>query len=429
MGDFCMPALGADMEAGTVTEWRVRPGDRVARGDVVAVVETDKADLDVEVFETGVIEELLVPAGERVPVGTPLARISGGEAGRSREKATVVVPAVAPAPPGPPAGGEVLVGPLIRHLAEVEHVDLDHVQGSGPGGRISRADVVAAAGHRTRDRPTRGRVTPRARRLARELGISLDEAGVGSGRLVTGDDVTRLAVAASPEPAPAVVVASGAASRRAAIARLMSRSAREIPHYYVATRIQLGAAMRWLDEHNAAVSLADRVLPAALLLRAVALAAEAVPELNGEWLDDAFCPASGVHLGVAVALRDGGLLTPTIHDAGRKDVSTVMAELRDLVTRARSGHLRPSEMTGASLTVTNLGEQGVEAVFGVIVPPQVALVGFGAIRDEPWAEHGMVGCRPVVHASLAADHRATDGRAGARFLDVVDRVLQQPEGL
>jgi pyruvate dehydrogenase E2 component (dihydrolipoamide acetyltransferase) len=128
-------------------------------------------------------------------------------------------------------------------------------------------------------------------------------------------------------------------------------------------------------------------------------------------------------------MRDGGLLTPTIRDAERKDVTAMMAELRDLVTRARSGHLRPSELTGASLTVTNLGEQGVETVFGVIVPPQVALVGFGAVREEPWAEHGMVGACPVIHASLAADHRATDGRVGARFLDAVAKELQRPEEL
>jgi pyruvate dehydrogenase E2 component (dihydrolipoamide acetyltransferase) len=209
----------------------------------------------------------------------------------------------------------------------------------------------------------------------------------------------------------------------------MSRSVREIPHYYVATRIPLDRAMSWLADHNASAPLDDRLLPAALLLRAVAVAAAAVPELNGEWRDDGFRPTTGVHLGVAVAMRDGGLLTPTIRDADSKDLATVMRDLRDLVARARRGRLRAKELGGASITVTNLGDQGVESVFGVIVPPQVALVGFGAIHDEPWAEAGLLGVRPVVMASLAADHRATDGRVGARFLDVVKNALQHPEEL
>jgi pyruvate dehydrogenase E2 component (dihydrolipoamide acetyltransferase) len=254
--------------------------------------------------------------------------------------------------------------------------------------------------------------------------------------VLTGQDVERaaaaprreLVAAAQAQAVPGAPV-DGVASRRQAIAKLMSRSVREIPHYYVATRISLDAAMSWLADHNASASLDDRVLPAALLLRAVAVAAAEVPELNGEWIDDSFHPSAGVHLGVAVAMRDGGLLTPTIRDAEGKDLATIMRDLRDLVARARRGRLRAKELGGASITVTNLGDQGVEAVFGVIVPPQVALVGFGAIHDEPWAEGGLLGVRPVVMASLAADHRATDGRVGARFLDVVNNALQHPEEL
>jgi pyruvate dehydrogenase E2 component (dihydrolipoamide acetyltransferase) len=209
----------------------------------------------------------------------------------------------------------------------------------------------------------------------------------------------------------------------------MSRSGREIPHYYVSTRIPLDTTLTYLAERNATLLVRERILPAAALLRAVAQAAVAVPELDGHWVDDAFVPADGVHLGVAVSMRDGGLLTPTIVGADALDLAGLMAALRDLVTRARSGRLRSSEVGGASMTVTNLGEQGVESVFGVIVPPQVALVGFGRIHEEPWAETGMVGVRRVVHASLAADHRATDGRTGARFLDALAGALQHPEEL
>ncbi len=208
----------------------------------------------------------------------------------------------------------------------------------------------------------------------------------------------------------------------------MARSAAEIPHYYVATVVSLGEAMSWLADHNAQVPIAERLLPAALLLKAAARAAAAVPELNGHWIDG-FRPAETVNLGVAVSMRGGGLLTPTIRDAAAKDVVTVMHELRDLVTRSRTGRLKAQELTDATITVTNLGERGVREVFGVIVPPQVALVGIGAIHDEPWAQDGMLGIRPVVHVSLAADHRATDGLVGARFLDAMNDALQHPEVL
>jgi pyruvate dehydrogenase E2 component (dihydrolipoamide acetyltransferase) len=323
-----------------------------------------------------------------------------------------------------------VVGPLIRHLATERHVDLGAVHGTGAGGRITRDDVVSA----TVGRSDRRKVTPRARRLARSLHVDLDQLGQPAGAVVSGLDVERAAAASRPLPTTAPPQVPGArvdgvASRRQAIAKLMSRSVREIPHYYVATRVPLDAAMSWLADHNASAALDDRLLPAALLLRAVAVAATAVPELNGEWRDDRFHPSAGVHLGVAVAMRDGGLLTPTIRDADSKDLATTMRDLRDLVGRARRGRLRAKELGGASITVTNLGDQGVESVFGVIVPPQVALVGFGAIHDEPWAEAGLLGVRPVVMASLAADHRATDGRVGARFLDVVKNALQHPEEL
>jgi pyruvate dehydrogenase E2 component (dihydrolipoamide acetyltransferase) len=433
MGEFCMPTLGADMDAGTVTEWLVHPGDAVKRGDIVAVVETDKAELDVEVFESGVVTELLVPTGVRVAVGTPLARISVGVDAAVGAVPATGPPAVAAAPPPAPHPSTPtqpvhaptlvqqppVVGPLIRHLAETSHVDLATVPGTGQGGRVTRADVTAAA--ERAGRPRR-RVTPRARRLARRLGVSLDD--VHTSGAVTGTAVERLAdTALSPEHRPRVD------SRRAAIARLMSRSGREIPHYYVSTRIPLDTTLTHVAERNAALPISERILPAAALLRAVAQAATTVPELNGLWVDDAFQPSDGVHLGVAVSMRDGGLLTPTIAGADTLDLDALMAMLRDLVNRARSGRLRSKEMGGASMTVTNLGEQGVEAVFGVIVPPQVALVGFGRIHEEPWAEEGMVGVRQVVHASLAADHRATDGRIGARFLDALAGALQHPEDL
>lgn len=167
----------------------------------------------------------------------------------------------------------------------------------------------------------------------------------------------------------------------------------------------------------------------ALLLRAVSVAARRSDAINGFWLNDCFEPAMQVNLGVAVALRDGGLLTPCIAGADELTTVEVMAELRQLVTRARTGRLHASDTTGATITVTNLGDVGIDEVSGVIFPPQVAIVGFGAIRQEPWASDGMLGVHRVVHATLAADHRASDGRVGGLFLAAIDRLLQEPDTL
>jgi pyruvate dehydrogenase E2 component (dihydrolipoamide acetyltransferase) len=395
--EFRMPSLGADMDEGRIVEWKVKPGDHVERGDIVAVVDTEKAEIDVEVFETGTIDAIVVAAGEVVPVGTVLATLRAD--GEQPSAPTTPTPPPAPpapvAPPLPPAPapsapapvarpdtGE-LASPIVRRLARHLAVDLSTVQGSGPGGRVTRADVEAAAG----------------------------------------------APVAAPAVVPEPVESTRQASMRQAIGALMSRSKREIPHYYVAAQIDMGAAIDWLGDLNAARPVTQRVLPAAVLLKATALAVREVPHLNGFWTDGAFTPSESVHLGVAIALREGGLIAPAIHAADALTLDELMASLRDLVGRVRSGRLRASEMSDATITVTNLGDAGAETVFGVIYPPQVGLVGFGAIVERPWARDGMLGVHPVVSATLAADHRATDGREGAHFLQVLDRLLQHPEQL
>jgi pyruvate dehydrogenase E2 component (dihydrolipoamide acetyltransferase) len=216
---------------------------------------------------------------------------------------------------------------------------------------------------------------------------------------------------------------------RRAIAAAMARSKREIPHYYLASDIDASAALRWLEAENLKRSVTDRILFAAVLLKAMALAIREIPEVNGFYVDGEYRPSKAVHIGVAVMLRQGGLVAPALHDVDDKPIHQVMAELRDLVGRARRGVLRSSEMSDATITVTNLGEQGITTVFGVIYPPQVALVGFGKVTERPWAERGMLGVRTVVTATLAADHRVTDGHRGALFLTAVDRFLSQPEKL
>ncbi|WP_345418296.1 2-oxo acid dehydrogenase subunit E2, partial [Pseudonocardia xishanensis] len=236
--------------------------------------------------------------------------------------------------------------------------------------------------------------------------------------------------AAVPEPQPAAATAPrAAADPRRATAALMARSKREIPHYYLSTQVDLADALDRLRTHNRAVPVPDRILPAALLLSAAARALRAVPELNGHWVDDAFHPADHVHLGVAVAVRGGGLTVPVLRDADTLDLSALMAALTEAGTRARAGHLRSSDVGGATATVTNLGDQGVDAIIGVIHPPQVALVGIGAVRERPWVVDGEVRARPVVDLTLAADHRATDGATGARLLREMGRLVHHPDAL
>ena len=401
-----MPSLGADMEHGTLVEWRVRPGDQVQRGDIVAVIDTDKAAIEVETFVAGIVEELLVVPGAEVPVGTPLARI--------RTEGEPATPTAAPTPPEAPA----------------------------PPARPAPAAAPSAPAPTAPAAPPTLRASPYARQLARELGVDLAAvSGSGPRGAIQEADIRRAAAAIAPRPAPAggqppptpaVEVAATADARRVsmrrAIAAALARSNREIPHYYLAEPIDLEPALTWLEAANAARPVRERVLPAALLLRAVALAAREVPELNGFWRDDAFVAGPGVHVGVAIALP-GGLIAPAIHDADASSLVELMRALADLVERARTNRLRGSELTDATITVTNLGDQGVESVFGVIQPPQVALVGFGRIRDQPWVHDGRVVARRQVTATLSADHRATDGHTGARFLAAIARLLQQPERL
>ncbi|MET8764005.1 dihydrolipoamide acetyltransferase family protein [Lentzea sp. NPDC004782] len=447
MAEFRMPSLGADMDEGTVIEWLVKPGDTVARGDVVAVVDTSKAAVDVECFDSGVIEDILVEPGKAVPVGTPLATIGTADGATAKPvpaKPAAPAPAVpakpaeaaaaAPsAPVPPPRRRPPVVGPLVRKQAAELGVDLTGVRGTGRGGAITRADVQRAARPRTEtESPPRAKVTPYARRLAKELGVDLAQ-------VVSRDGIVRAADVRAAKPAPQAVkpapqavkpaapVVDRTATMRQATAKLMARSKREIPHYYLSTTIDMSVALARLAELNRDLPVERRVLPVALVLRACARAAEKVPQLNGFWNSEGFEPGEGVRLGMAVSLRGGGLIVPVIADATGLGPVEMMDRVRDLVTRARGGRLRGSELTEATITVTNLGDRGVESVFGVIHPPQVALVGVGKVLERPWAVDGLLGVRPVVTVTLSADHRATDGHTGARYLEIVEKLLTTPE--
>lgn len=433
MVDFVMPHLGADMTAGRLVTWRKQSGDVLHRGDIIAEVETDKADIEVEVFTDGVLEELLVQPGTKVPVGTALARIRA-EAGATEvapqpPAAAAVTPMEAPAgvpAPAPIRTGERLrISPAARKLAAELHVDPAHVVGTGPEGRIMIKDIQRAAA--SAPPSEHFRITPAALKHAQALKVDWTVlTGTGPGGRVTVEDVEQAARA----PAPAAGAAAERSARmREVIAAAMSRSKREIPHYYVGTTIDMKPAMTWLAAENEKRALQDRLLYGVLLLKATALALRETPELNGFWIDGKAVPGEGVHLGVAISLRGGGLVAPALHHADRRTIDELMQAFRDLVQRARSGSLRSSEMADPTITVTSLGEQGVETVFGVIYPPQVAIVGFGKVVERPWAVEGHLAAHPVVTASLSADHRATDGHRGGRFLASVDRLLQEPEKL
>lgn len=389
-----MPILGADMKAGTLVTWRKEPGDAVRRGDIIAEVETDKADVEVEIFMNGVVERFLIEPGEKVPVGTPLAviKLAPGEPEPAPPPpAAVPPPGVAP-PPAPaavplaprvaPAAGAAPVSPAARQLAAELGVDIATVTGTGPGGRIQRRDIQAAAAAM--------RAVPAAP-VAPEL-----------------DRRTRM---------------------RQAIAAAMARSAREIPHFHVSSTIDLSRAVTWLAEQNKTRKIADRLLYGVLLIKATALALREVPELNGWWTGDHVVPHDSIHTGMAVSLPGGGLVAPALHDTDKQSLDELMTNLRDLVARARAGTLRSSEMSDPTVTITSLGDEGAEAVYGLIYPPQVALVGFGRLQERPLSVEGKVVSRPAIIATLSADHRVVDGHRGSRFLAVLDRLLQEPEKL
>ena len=399
MAEFRMPSLGADMEAGTLVEWLVKAGDRVKRGDVVAVVETQKGAIEIEIFEAGKIEQLLVDLNTKVPVGTPLARIQTelegppGAVAAAPPPAVPAAPLAAPplvrapvAPPLPPpvapgAAARARISPAARRLAEAHGIDLSTVTGSGPAGAITYADVERRFGEIT---------APSEKKRA--LGLDLD-------------------------------------AMRTAIAAAMARSKREIPHYYLEHQVDVTTCEQWLTRTNAARPPDDRLLIGALAIKSVALAARRFPAFNGFYRDGKFEPASAVHVGVAIAIRGGGLAAPALHEANEIPVDELMARMRDLVQRTRAGRIRSSEISDPTITVTSLGERGVETLYGIIYPPQVAIVGFGKIVTRPWVIDGAIGPRSVITITLSADHRVSDGHAGALFLAEIGKLLQEPDKL
>lgn len=396
-----MPSLGADMEAGTLIEWLVKSGDEVKRGQVVAVVETQKGAVDVEIWAAGTVDQILVEAGRKVPVGELLALV------RTADETVAKVQDDSGMP------------------------ERMHVEAAAPD-LSGTSPVSAGAAPVPKATPVRMRVSPSARKLAEELGVDIASVPASEpGATISRADIERAAQARIMMPASLAKPATQDwhAQMRVAIAAAMSRSKREIPHYYLTTDIDVSAVSAWLAAENLKRDVTQRLLLVIPCMKALALALREVPELNGFWVDGAFQPSGAVHLGMAIAMRGGGLVAPAIHDVDQKSLDQLMADLRDLITRVRGGRLRSSEMSDPTVTFTNLGEQGVEGVFGVIYPPQVAIIGLGKITERPWVENGAVVVRKVATVTLAADHRASDGHSGGLFLAALDRLLQEPERL
>lgn len=394
MIEFKMPSLGADMEAGTLIEWRKKSGDTVKRGDIIAEVETQKGLIEVEVFDEGIISELLIKEGTKVPVGTVLALINPSQS--ELEMPKEVVPEKTEIQPTEEKIAEKTVGekleethlkasPLAKRIASENGIELSKIEGTGEEGVITKEDVEKAIAQR--DKITE---------IPKESIENKEESGFKT------------------------------ESIRSAVAAAMSKSNREIPHYYLDKKIDITKSLDWLFEKNQQRPIQKRILPAALLIKAVAKSLLDYPDLNAVW-EDGLQQKKEINIGFVVSLRGGGIIVPAIHNADSKSVEEIMEALNDIIPRARAMKLRSSELSDSTITITNMGEGGADLVYGIIYPPQVAIIGFGSSSEQPFAENGMVGIRTVLNATLAGDHRATDGLVGSGFLATLNKNLQNPE--
>lgn len=396
MIEFQMPSLGADMDAGTLVEWYKRPGDPVKRGDVIALVETQKGAIEIEVFNDGLLGEIRVGAGQKVPVGSVLA--------------TILQPGEKPAdkPDREVQRAEKPSAPPVK----------EPVKPSPPPASATAPSQVPAPGERLK-------ITPAARRRAAEAGLDLGAVPPGPHGVIGLREVEGKPARPSAGARPGVDLSE----MRKAIAAAMTRSHREIPHYWVGQTIDVTPLFAWLETENAKRTMAARLLYAAPLIKAVALALKAAPELNGHYTENVFRPAEAVHLGIGTALRGGGLVAPALHDVDKADLDTLMASLAELVPRARAGRFRSSEVTDATATFSNLGEGTSDMLLPLIYPPQVAIVGCGGAAVRPWVVEGALVPRRLLQITIAGDHRVSDGRTASRFLSRLDQLLQKPEEL
>ena len=404
MGQLTMPKLGDTMEEGTVVRWLKKPGDTVREGEVIAEIETEKSVMEMTAFESGVLTEILLPEGQTVPVGTPIAYLrTEGEA----ETAPAAEPPSArkpeqtktaePAPPPKPAEAEHPVGerlkasPLARRLAQAEGVDLSQLRGTGPGGRILGADVkefLAARGRTERAAPP----------------------------------TEPSAVAEKPEQ---LVQPS---RMRRTIARRMVQSKQTVPHFYVTVEVDMKAAAELRTSLNALEGERPKITFTDMVVKAAAIALTKVPQAGTQYQEEGLKPPSGMHIGIAVALDDG-LVVPVLRDADKKTLLSIARETKELAERARQGKLKPDEYSGGVLSISNLGMFDVESFSAIINPPEAAILAVGSILEVPAVVNGEITIRPRMKVTMSADHRVLDGVVAAKFLQEFKRALEQPLSL
>ncbi len=450
--EVTMPQMGADMTEGTLVRWLKQVGEHVERGEMLAEIETDKATVELEAFESGDVLKLLVGEGEEVPVGEVIAllgepsevvpdvqRMPPAETPARRvideEPVTASVPVAqesplkeaemgpAPAPGRVPAevgagvqrtqaaaaggDGRVRISPVARRIATQHGLDISLITGSGPDGRILRRDVEAAAAG---DSQAPSTAAPRP---------------------TVAPQPTAAQPPAAPRPAQAgqpAAVAESLSRMRQAIARRMTQSKQTQPHYYLTLDIDMTDAMAFREQINAAATERQRVSVNDLIVKACALAIERHPKFNAEFSDGGLKMHPAINIDIGIAL-DEGLIAPALLDCGEKTLGRIAEESKDLIDRAKSGHLRADEYSAGTFTITNLGAYGVETLIGIINPPQAAILGVGSVMPQPMVKGDEIVVRKVMKVALSADHRVTDGAEGARFIKEIQGLLENPVAL
>ena len=428
--DVLMPALSPTMEEGTLAKWHVKPGDKVSSGDVIAEIETDKATMEVEAVDEGIVEAILVPEGaEGVKVNAPIARLAGeGEApapapaaapapkaaepapqpAKSPEPAPV--PAATPAPASAKAGGDrIAASPLALRLAAQAGLNIRTIQGSGPHGRIIRRDVEAAQGKAPAAAPQAAPAAAPAPAAAAPRQVqTLAQMGIpaGSYDLVPLDGM------------------------RKTIARRMTESFRDVPHFPLTIDIELDRLLEararlngLLEKSGVKASVND------LILKAVATVLRQLPEANASYTPEGIAMHHHADVAMAVAI-DGGLITPIIRACETKGLAQIAAETKDLAERARSKKLKPEEFQGGTFTVSNLGMMGIKSFASIINEPQGAILSVGAGEKRPVVRSGKTGdelaIATVMTVTLTCDHRVIDGAIGSRFLQAFKAMVEDP---
>ena len=423
-----MPKLEMSQEHGTLIAWLKKEGETVRKGDPLMSVETDKLTLEVESPGDGVLAGIRAAEGERVAVTSVIAYLlQPGESAADLPSApvqaeTAPAPAAAPVQAGTaPAQAAVRVTPLAMRIAESEGVDLNAVRPALPGGKITRADVLAAA---------KTRAAPAARRLAKELDIPLSQvAGSGPQGRVQSQDVRQAAAARAPQsgdastPLPAVAQIIPFKGMRRTIATRLQASYQTAPHITLTASVDMSELERTRALRNA--QTATRISVTAFAVKALAWTLTRHPWLNSALLDDNIYHYADVNIGVAVALPDG-LIVPVIHRAHAKPLERIAAEVNALSEKARQGKLTPDEVVGGTFTLTNLGPFGVEQFTAILNPPQTGILALGAAVEQPVARDGAVVIRPIARITLSADHRVVDGAVAAHFLADLKAALENP---